>query len=461
MTSPNVTTPELYFKLNRAMTLHADLKGLLDAWVTSGAVNLHISECILALVKAHDDTMIRATRGSLDPDLHASPTWTKLGREIERIYGIWLANSRPPTFPSAASSTTPIKKRKYDHQHPSRSTIVHPRRNQHGNAYIPNPNLDNPNRFPPGLYNSNHFSHPPDDEIVDLADDPDPAHQPVLPTEETPTAPAPLDQPVLPAGIPGVPDTRPRPAATPWTTLVTRNKETQQLALHPQLNDLVTRAFGRVASLHVTNVEYSNTAHRSVEYILHLLGHKNPTADTYPPYKAAHQAGQLVHAKAFMTHVRDANPTITFVDHGSTPTIGNILANDPARVGTHNNQTELKFPWLLEFSADVLPSERLINPEQASWTAFAVYIPTIFTLIPFNLNGCGYQLGSNLTTNLSQLRINRLLGGRIFPHPADPGNDKRKGVTLLRAFTVIPDPTPPSLPEDSTPDPGNSKPAAI
>ena len=107
MPSPNVTTPELYFKLNRAMTLHADLKGLLDAWVASGAVNLHISECILALVKAHDDTMIRATRGSLDPDLHASPTWDKLGRAIARAHGIWRDNTRPPTFPTEASNTPP------------------------------------------------------------------------------------------------------------------------------------------------------------------------------------------------------------------------------------------------------------------------------------------------------------------------------------------------------------------
>ena len=285
--------------------------------------------------------------------------------------------------------------------------------------------------------------------------------QPVFPAEETPTAPAPDDQPVLPTGIPAVPDPRPRQVATTWTTLVPRNRDTQQLAVHPHLKDLVTRAFGRAASLHVTTIEYSNTAHRSVEYILHLLGHETPPADTYPPYKADHQAGQLVHAKAFMTHVRGANPTITFVDHGSTPTLGNILANDPSRVGTHDNQTELNFPWLLEFSADVLPSERLINQGQVSWAAFAVYIPNISTLIPFNLNGCGYQLGSNLTTNLTQARLNRLLGGRIFPHPADPGNDRRKGVALLRAFTVIPDPTPPSPPTDNTPNPADSKPAAL
>ena len=126
MPSPNVTTPELYFKLNRAMTLHADLKGLLDGWVTSGAVNLHISECILALVKAHDKTMIRANRCSLDPDLHACTTWDRLGREIARAHNIWLTNTPPPTFAASNSTTTHTKKCKNEQRTTPNTLKQHP-----------------------------------------------------------------------------------------------------------------------------------------------------------------------------------------------------------------------------------------------------------------------------------------------------------------------------------------------
>ena len=201
---------------------------------------------------------------------------------------------------------------------------------------------------------------------------------------------------------------------------------TQNLPLHPDLNALVTLAFLSEPTLQVTNVAYGNTAYRRVNYILHVLGHTPPPAGKYPPYKADRRKGQLVHGEAFMTHVKHVNPTLTFVDQGSDPHLDRILADDPALVGKHHNQTELNFPWLLEFSADVLPSDWLIEPKQAPWTAFAVYIPKISTLIPFNVCGVGYQLGTNLIGETPQTRLNRLLGRRISPHPADSGIDKRK-----------------------------------
>ena len=163
-----------------------------------------------------------------------------------------------------------------------------------------------------------------------------------------------------------------------------------------------------------------------------------------------------------MTHVKQANPTLNFVDHGEDPRIDYILADDPALVRKHQYQTELDFPWLLEFSANVLPGERLIEAQQASWMAFAVYIPKISTLIPFNVYGVGYQLGTNLIGETRQTRLNRLLGGRIFSHPGDNGIDKRKALALLRAFSVLPtQKSPPnSSPPPTDPDPGDSKPAA-
>ena len=151
---------------------------------------------------------------------------------------------------------------------------------------------------------------------------------------------------------------------------------TKNLPLHPELNALVTLAFLTEPTVHVTNVAYSNTAYKSVDYILHILGHTPPPSGEYPTYKADHRKGELVHAEAFMTHVKQANPTLTFVDHGKDPRIDHIFADDPALVGKHQNQTERNFPWLLEFSAGVPPSERLIEAKQASWTAFAVVLPT-------------------------------------------------------------------------------------
>ena len=163
-----------------------------------------------------------------------------------------------------------------------------------------------------------------------------------------------------------------------------------------------------------------------------------------------------------MTHVKQANPTLTFVDHGKDPRINRILADDPALIGKHQDQIELSFPWLLEFSASVLPSERLIEAKQASWTAFAVYIPKISTLIPFNVYGVGYQHSTNLIGETRPSRLTRLLGGRIFPHPGDNSIDKGKALTLLRAFSVLPtQKSPPnSSPPPTDPAPGDSKPAA-
>ena len=113
MLSPNVTNPEIYIKLNRAMTLHDDLKGLLGSFVASDTVHKHIAECILELVAAHDATMIRANRGSLDPELHAITTWDRLGRSLERAHNIWLNNSPPPPIAAPPGNTTPTRKRKY------------------------------------------------------------------------------------------------------------------------------------------------------------------------------------------------------------------------------------------------------------------------------------------------------------------------------------------------------------
>ena len=48
-----------------------------------------------------------------------------------------------------------------------------------------------------------------------------------------------------------------------------------------------------------------------------------------------------------MNHVKAANPTIMFIDHGSAPRLNHLIADDPTLVGTHNNQTELNYPWLL------------------------------------------------------------------------------------------------------------------
>ena len=154
-----------------------------------------------------------------------------------------------------------------------------------------------------------------------------------------------------------------------------------------------------------------------------------------------------------MTHVKQANPTLNFVDHGEDPRIDYILANNPALVGKHQHQTELDSPWLLEFSADILTGERLIEAQQASWTAFAVFIPKLSTLIPFNNYGVRYQLGTNLIGKTRQTRLNRLLGGRIFFYPGNNSIDKRKALALLRAFTVIPtqkSPSP-SPPADNSP----------
>ena len=97
------------------------------------------------------------------------------------------------------------------------------------------------------------------------------------------------------------------------------------------------------------------------------------------------------------------------------------------------------------------------------WTAFAVYIPKISTLIPFTVYGVGYQLGTNLIGETGEPRLNRLLGGRIFPHPVDNGIDKRKALALICAFTVIPNgkSPPPSPPADNSPQTEDSKLAAL
>ena len=161
MPSPKVTNPKIYIKLNRAMALHADLKDLLDGWVTSDAVNIHISECILALVKAHNETMIRANRCSLDPDLHACTTWDRLGREIARAHDIWLTNTPPPTCAASTSSTPPTKKRKNE----QRTTLIAPKQHSlrsppgHIRNAKPAPDVDmKPEPVLPPMDGSLHFN---------------------------------------------------------------------------------------------------------------------------------------------------------------------------------------------------------------------------------------------------------------------------------------------------------------
>ena len=110
MASPTVTNLEIYIKLNRAMSLHADLKGILYIFVTFGSVNKNISECILALVVAHDETMIRANRGSLDSELQVITTWDRLGRSLERAHNIWLNNSLPPPAAASPGNNTSTRK---------------------------------------------------------------------------------------------------------------------------------------------------------------------------------------------------------------------------------------------------------------------------------------------------------------------------------------------------------------
>ena len=124
-----------------------------------------------------------------------------------------------------------------------------------------------------------------------------------------------------------------------------------------------------------------------------------------------------------MTHVKDANPTVIFIDHGITPRLDHLIANEPTLVGTHKNQTELNYPWLLEFAADTFICEMVTNPTHTAWTAFAVYIPQIAMLIPFNMMGIAYQLGANLIGHPDPARFSRLQGGQIFPHPDNDSKD--------------------------------------
>ena len=64
----------------------------------------------------------------------------------------------------------------------------------------------------------------------------------------------------------------PQPLAdNTWAPLTIWGLIIQSLLLHPDLNALVTLAFLTKPTLHVTNVAYSDTAYKSVDYILHVL----------------------------------------------------------------------------------------------------------------------------------------------------------------------------------------------
>ena len=99
-----------------------------------------------------------------------------------------------------------------------------------------------------------------------------------------------------------------------------------------------------------------------------------------------------------MAHVKDANPTVMFIDHGSAPRLDHLIADDPALVRMDNNQTELNYPWLLEFTVNTFICEKLAYPTHTAWTAFAVYIPQISTLVSFNMMGIVYQLGAKTSS---------------------------------------------------------------
>ena len=101
--------------------------------------------------------------------------------------------------------------------------------------------------------------------------------------------------------------------------MTSKTRTTRILPLHPELNELVSLAFLTSPTIHITNCTYSDTAFRSVDYILHILGQTPPPYNAYPPYKADHRKGELVYAEAFMTHVKATNPTLKFVDHGRDP----------------------------------------------------------------------------------------------------------------------------------------------
>ena len=79
---PRITQPEIYIKLTRAITLQANLKHILDQFITSEAITQVIAECILAVVARHEETMLGATATTLDLARHTESTWDNLGRSL-------------------------------------------------------------------------------------------------------------------------------------------------------------------------------------------------------------------------------------------------------------------------------------------------------------------------------------------------------------------------------------------
>ena len=303
MLSPLVTHPEIYIKLNRAMTLHADLKRLLDGFVAANLVHKHLAECILTLVATHGATMIRATANTLDPDLQSSAMWDSLGRGLENAHHLWINNTPPSSIaasPNATATGTSTGKRK---SHPAPPNLPH-------------------NRGTLSL-----------------------------------TIALPTDPPLRP----GIPSNGSQ--ASPGTTTASSISAVTRKSIpaKPQHNHNHNHP-----SPGGTKPLRPATSGPARLDILQLLGQTTQPYDLYPPYKADHRKGELIHAAAFMTHVKAANLTLKFVDHGREPRLNHIIADDPTLVGAYLNQTELDFPWLLEFSTNILAGEKLIKQHQAS-----------------------------------------------------------------------------------------------